>query len=56
MLTDEDVIIYSDLKRVLPNVLIRTPTIILIAFFVINCKRDIHKKLVPDVEIPKIIP
>lgn len=56
MLTDEGITIYSDLKKVLPNVLIRTPTIILLAFFVINCERNIHNKLVSDVEIPRIIP
>lgn len=56
MLTDGGVNIYSDLKKVLLNVLIRTPTIILIAFFVINRKRNIYMKLVADVGIPRIIP
>lgn len=54
MLTDGGFNIYSDLKKVLPHVLIRTPTIILIAFFVIKCKRNIHNKLVSDVEIPRM--
>lgn len=49
MLTDEGINIYNDLKKVLPNVLIQTPTVILLAFFVINCERNIHKKLVSDV-------